>query len=439
MKKNLIYTALVSNLLVILYFWWSYSGQLLSVSIPSALVALGRLSGLMAAFHILLQFMLIGRSAWLEKTFGLDKLARIHHLNGQYSIIYLLLHPTLLITGYAIMTNDNVIEQFLTFFTSYPDVWMATLGLIIFISLICLSIAIVRKRLRYETWYFTHLFMYLAVFLSFWHQLKVGEDFLANNSFVLYWYALYSFVLLSHLYFRFIYPSYLYSKHRFVVDKLVKETEDTTSVYITGKKLGDFHIKPGQFMILRFMSRELWWQAHPFSFSKVPDGNSLRVSIKNVGDFTSRIPFIKPGTPVYLQGPYGIFTEDQLRGNKALLIAGGIGITPIRSLAEHLGQQKKDIIVMYSNKFENEIVFKNELDAFSQQYKFPLHYFLSQEKKTGFQSGRIDAAKIASLVKDIKERDIFICGPVPMMEALRKDLMNNGIAANAIHYEKFAL
>ncbi len=439
MRKLAVLLFFVLNFLTILYFWASSSGPLLFQGTALAFMALGRLSGLLAVYFVLFQFLLIGRSPWIERAFGLDRLTRIHALNGKLAIIFILLHPLLLIAGYSISANISFLDQHLQFLTNYEDVPQAYFAVNLFFIIVFLSLSIARKRLKYETWYFVHLFTYLAVFLSWGHQLKFGEDFHINNLFVWYWYGLYIFVLGSHIIFRFIRPWYFFMKHRFFVLDIVKESSDVTSVIIGGRNMENFKINPGQFMLVRFLTKGIWWQTHPFSLSRLPDVKTLRLSIKNVGDFTSLISTIKKNVAIYIDGPYGLFTKNLMTKRKAVLIAGGIGITPIRSLVEQLLKEKISVILIYSNKTVDEIVFKNEFDALQKQYVFPIYYFLSQEQKNGYSFGRVDADKVMNLVKDIKERDVFICGPIPMMDRLRGGLIRAGISKTQIHYEKFSL
>jgi ferredoxin-NADP reductase len=122
-----------------------------------------------------------------------------------------------------------------------------------------------------------------------------------------------------------------------------------------------------------------------------------------------------------------------------LFIAGGIGITPMRSLLEEMIKKGKDIILLYSNKTKKEIVFKNEIDDLSRKYEFPVYYFLSQEKNPHFLLGRIDNDHILKLSPDFKEREIYICGPIIMINTLRKNLREIGIPNSSIHLEKFSL
>ncbi len=441
MTKKLIYSLYFFNLAVILFFWWNNSGSLLLSGFPGALIALGRVCGLLAAAFVLMQFMFIGRAIWLERTFGLDKLSRVHRINGQITIFFILLHPLFITLGYAFSSKTSITQQFMNLILKSPDVWQALLAAILFTIIVAFSIYIVRKRLKYETWYYIHVFMYLAVLLAWGHQLKNGEDFLANKWFVYYWYAFYIFVLGNHLIFRFLRPLYLMQKHHFYVEKVVPETYDTNSIYISGKNMEQFKVEAGQFMIFRFINKQFWWQAHPFSMSMLPNGKQVRISVKNVGDFTSQIGTVTTGTPVEIDGPHGVFTAKHVQKDKILLVAGGIGITPLRSLSEQLLALGKDVILIYGNKTDKDIVFKQEFEALQKQYNFPIHHVLSNitEETPPYIKGYVDKDKLQTLVKDITEREVFFCGPPIMMDKLKVALGELGVPKNMMHYERFAL
>ena len=146
------------------------------------------------------------------------------------------------------------------------------------------------------------------------------------------------------------------------MDRVVRETDDVVSVYIRGRNLSCFRFAGGQFMILRFLAKGFWWQAHPFSLSCPPNGDYLRVSIKNSGDFTAKVPNLQPGTRVLIDGPHGIFTSRRSAKNKVLLIAGGIGITPLRSMANDLAVGGKNVVLLYGNRRHKDVVFQSEFD-----------------------------------------------------------------------------
>ncbi|MEN9328542.1 MAG: hypothetical protein RI947_1350 [Candidatus Parcubacteria bacterium] len=439
MKKITLYIFGFILLLPVFFFWWSNSGAtLLNGGFGGSTIALARLCGLLAVYCILMQFMLMGRTAWIESLFGLDKLARIHRLNGFLALVFIVLHPILITIGYASLTGRDLLGQFLLLLTTFEDVLYAFIAVLIFITIVAFSIYIVRKRLKYETWYYVHVFTYLAVLLAWGHQLKIGEDFLASTLFTYYWYALYAFVFGNVLIFRFLVPMYMFWKHRFRVEKVVRENADTVSIYITGNNLETFHIKGGQFLIYHFLSKKFWWTPHPFSVSAITP-QYIRLTVKNVGDFTSEIPEVKPGTLVYIDGPFGIFTEKVVTHDKVLCIAGGIGITPMRSLIEDLTRHNKDIILIYSNKTKEEMVLGAEFEALKKDHTLTVHYVYSQQQYDDALYGRVDKELITKLVPDLKDRDIFLCGPPVMIVNLREGLLELGVKRENIHFELFSL
>lgn len=437
-NKIILVTLFFFNLFVILFFWLKGSGGLFALGAAASITAFGRLFGLLAVYAVLVQFFLMGRNPGIESAFGLDKLSRAHSVSGKFAIGFILLHPILLAWGYGMVSGFGFVKQFIFFLTDYDDVASAGIATLLFLVIVASSLYIVSKRLKYESWYAVHLSVYLAIFYSIGHQFELGEDIISNNLFYGYWVALYVAVLGSHFVFRFLKPVYNFYNHRFYVDRIVKETETTTSVYIKGKNLQNFKVSSGQFMIFRFLSKGMWWQAHPFSLSKPSDGQELRITVKQLGDFTKEVPRIRSGTHVVIDGPYGIFTDDFSRKNKTLLIAGGIGITPIRSLFEQNLKIGKDAVLLYGNRNKNEITFNQELENLSGS-KARIVHILSDDPSFEGEKGRIDQEKIARLVPDIKDRDVYICGPVLMMNAIVKSLKSLGLKRNQIHFEKFSL
>lgn len=430
---------LITNLVIILLYWWQGSGSLAFTDLTNAMIAFGRLSGLLAVHSILLQFMFMGRMPWLERAFGLDRLAKIHRKNGKLALSFILLHPVFLILGYSRAAGIGLWDQLLSFLVNYQYVLYAAIGAVLFIIVVISSLVIVRRKLRYESWYFVHLLVYVATFASFWHQISVGTDLLVSKTFYWYWIALYALVFVNHVIFRFSRPLYLFYRHQFTVSRITRETHNAVSIYITGKNLDRFKINPGQFMILRFFTKQLWWQAHPFSLSYIPRNNELRITVKELGDFTRQVHTVPVGTKVLIDGPYGIFTEWVRVSPKVLFIAGGIGITPIRSLMEQMVRTGSDVMLLYGNRTQQDIVFKDELEQLEQEYDARVVHVLSDEATYEGEKGRLDAEKIKRLVPDVTTRDVYICGPIPMMDSLLETLQKLGVPQSHIHYEKFEL
>ena len=194
-------------------------------------------------------------------------------------------------------------------------------------------------------------------------------------------------------------------------------------------------------MMLRFMTKGFRWQSHPFSMSCLPDGRHLRVTIKQLGDFTRQIPDIKPGTPVIIDGPHGAFTARQCHSLSAVMIAGGIGITPIRSLSEDLLNAGRNVHIIYSNRNRASIVFRKELDELAAAFagRLKLTHVISEEPSWEGEHGRLDRDKIARLVPDTSDCDFYLCGPPSMMMSIRSILLKLGVRSGKIHFERFSL
>lgn len=438
MGKWLLFILFFLNLFAILYFWWVGSASSFGSDISNDLLAIAKLCGLMAVYAVLLQFIIRGRAIWVEEVFGLNNLFTVHRLNGYLVLTLIYLHLTLMTISYSVSAKTNFISQLFDFVLHYDDLWKAAIAVFLFTIIVGISIYIVRKRLKYETWYYVHLLTYVAVLFAWGHQLSLGSDFAKSPLFVYYWYALYIFVFGNVFVFRFLRQLYLLSVYKFEVEKVVPEADGSTSIYICGKDLSKFQINPGQFMILRFLDKKRWWEEHPFSLSAVPKDGLLRITVKDVGDFTHEIDGLKKGTPVLLDGPFGTFIRKKAKKDTYLFIAGGVGITPIRSLIEEIAGMKKDLVLLYSNKTQ-DIIFKKELEDLSKEYNFPIHYIVTQDPNFKGETGRLSAEKIKKLSPDFHDRDIYLCGPAPMMEAVIQDLEDSGVPHSQLHYEKFTL
>lgn len=435
-KKFFIFIVFFVNLAVIVVLWWTHSSYYLeNPEGGNILIALGRVAGLLGEYFLLVMLVLVGRVRWAEHLFGFDKLNKVHRFIGYSILIFLLSHPVLLIVGNAHANNVSLISQFSDFLANKAYVLLSFFALLLFIYVIFLSIAIVRKKLRYETWYFAHLLMYCAVGLAFNHQLGTGD--LRSGWALVYWYILNFFVFGSVLLYRFLRPLYRFALHRFYIERVVQETYDTWSMYITGKHMEWFTFDAGQYANITVLARNMWY-THPFSLSQAYNGHGIRFTIKKLGDYTTKIGELTPGTHVIIDGPLGLFIEEKAERDKFLFIAGGIGITPIRAMLESLAQKEKDAVLLYGVKTVNDLVFRKEIDELcARSHTITAHYIIGTPTE-GYESGFIDMEKIVRLVPDFFSRDVFLCGPPPMMALMVRNLKKLGFSRHHIHFEKFS-
>jgi len=438
-RPEVVYLFFFANALVIFVLWWSSSGFEITRSASDALNGLGRITGLIGTYLVLCQLLLMARTAWLEAAFGFEKMAVLHKWNGYAAVGLIFAHAVFQTLGYQLGDGKNVAQQLGDFIANYEGLLGAIVALGLFVAIVVVSIAIARRHLKYETWYYVHLYSYLAVALAFSHQLATGVDFAGNPVFVFYWCLLYVYVIGLLVIHRVAKPLLSYERHRFRVQSVQKEARGVFSVYIAGRDLDQFDAQAGQFAIWRFLDRTRWWQAHPFSISAIPNGRHLRITVKNIGDFTSAVHNLKPGTPVLVEGPFGKFTErPALR--KVLLIAGGIGITPIRPLAEEMAMDGFDVRILYRAHGHGDLVFKHELDSLAERHGVRLDYLLTEEgARRRPKDSWFRAEVLAKLVPEIKERVVYVCGPVPMTASVVSSLQKLGVPPDQIRTEAFRL
>jgi predicted ferric reductase len=435
-KRVGLWLLLAVNAVVIGIIWFTRSSYYIqSPGGGNILVAFGRLTGLISQYALLIQLVLIGRIRPIEQLFGFDKLNRFHRFIGYCVALPLLVHPAFLVYGYAMMNGVSVVSQLGDFLANWEHVFLAFVSFALIVFVVFASIAIVRKKVRYETWYGTHLLAYVAIVLAFLHQIESGDVHTAWP--LTYWLALnFTGVGLVLLY-RFLRPLYLFARHQFTVESVEQETEGVYSLTLSGRRLDAFHFEAGQYANILILRRGML-QFHPFSFSAAQDGKRVRFTIKALGDYTKKIGAIPPGTKVIVDGPLGRFVKSTALREKYLFIAGGIGITPIRAMLEELGQEKKDVVVLYANRTERDIALRAELDAIATTVPSVRVVHVVSEPTPGLETGRIDRDKIVRLVPDFFDREVYVCGPPPMMNALISGFKTIGFTERHLHYEKFA-
>jgi predicted ferric reductase len=438
-SPGLAYAVFYVNAVIILGFWWFSTGFESTRNASDALNGIGRVTGLLGTYLVLWQLLFMARLPWLEHAFGLERMAVLHKWNGYLAIALLIGHAVFQTLGYQLGDGKTVAGQLADFVSSYQGLLAAMVALGLFIVVVVLSVTIAARRLAYETWYFIHLYAYLAVALAFSHQLATGVDFIQNPAFVWYWCGLYVVVVGSLVFYRVVGPLATYQRHRFRVQGVEKEARGVFSVYVSGRNLHQFQAEAGQFAIWRFLDGKRWWQAHPFSISAIPDGRRLRITVKNIGDFTSGIHTLKPGTPILVDGPFGKFTE-RPTNPKVLLIAGGIGITPIRPLAEEMAADGFNVRVLYRAHNEGDLVFKKEIDTLSSEHGVRVDYMLTQAGNRRLsRDAWLSPTTLARLVPDIAQRVVYVCGPIGMMTSVRASLEALGVPSDQIRTEVFRL
>ena len=211
---------------------------------------------------------------------------------------------------------------------------------------------------------------------------------------------------------------------------------DVVSVYITGERLGELRVEPGQFFRWRFLTRDLWWTALPYSLSSPVSRGGLRISVKVVGDHSRAIAMLRPGTRLIAEGPFGALTAAARRRRKVLLVAGGVGITPLRALFETLPAGPGDITLVYRARQVDDLVFRQELEDLAHDRGAGLRYVVGRRSEIRRDPLSVDALK--ANVPDLRNHEVYVCGPPGMTTGVTNALRSAGVPRGHIHTESFA-
>jgi predicted ferric reductase len=404
---------------------------------PGALLtAVGRLTGLYGALALVVQLVLVARLPWLETRLGMDRLTAWHRWTGFWVLWLVLAHLVFITLGYAARDGSRLLGELGTLVFDTEDVGLATIATALLVVVGVTSARGVRRRLRYESWHAVHLLVYLVVLLGFLHQVGVGEDFIVSPVGRFYWWSLYGFALGAVAAARVGLPVLRNLRHRLRVVSVVRESRDVVTIWIGGRDLHRLPARAGQFFLWRFGRR--WWEAHPFSLSAMPDGRYLRITVKALGDGTAWLQHVRPGTPVFAEGPYGAFTGARASRRGVVLVAGGVGVTPIRALLEEFAHARADVVVVYRASTPHDAVLAEELRAIARWCGARLHIVIGPATMCGPLGPVLGARHLATLVPDAWRRDAYVCGPPGMTDAVARTLRQLGVPSAHIHTERFA-
>ncbi|MGW1892837.1 ferredoxin reductase family protein [Streptomyces sp. NPDC002004] len=427
---------LVARLLIqagaagVLALWWTNTSAV--VGMAGWLTNAARITGLLAGYACAVLLVLMARVPLLDHGIGSDRLARWHARGGRYTVWLALAHTLLIIEGYALGAHMGVIRQTTTLVLHYPELLKGTAGFLLLVTTGVLSARAARRRLSYETWHYLHFATYLAVFLVFGHQLADGADFAGSRPARLAWYALYLGAAGLVLWFRFLVPVRRALRHRLRVVSVRPEAPGVVSVLLSGERLDELRARPGQFFRWRFLTTGLWWTASPYSLSAPAGARLLRITVKAAGSHSAAVADLAPGTRVWAEGPYGGMTAARAATGKSLLLAGGVGVTPLRALFETL---PGDTVLVHWARRPEDLALRGELDAIATARGARVHYSVDEPAEYAVpMTGRA----LARLVPDIAERDVFLCGPPGMTDAALRALRGAGVPRRRIHHESFA-
>lgn len=419
-------------------------GGLKGVSdLGTAANAVARLTALLGTNLLMVHLLLIARVPWIDKFYGHDKATVAHKKLGKPVLYLIAAHFIASLIEYSVGNGQTIVETLFWFITDVENMLLATIGFVLMVVVVITSLNFARRAMSYEAWFFVHLLSYISVAVAVPHIFSSGEDVAGKPIQTIYWVTLYLFVFLNIVWFRVYKPIRKTLRKSLKLEKVVRESSDSSSLYLAGKNLRNIEGVAGQFYFIRPLTPTQWWRPHPFSLSAAPNGEYLRFTIGERGDDSTLLGKAKPGTKFAIEGPYGLFTEDRRVNERVVLVASGIGIPPIRALAESMAGRPGDITVIYRIRTKQDAALLQEIEEVCKRRGHRLFVIEGPRGKNGSWlnadvEDRPDVARLFELAPHIVNSDVYICGPHQWTEQVVKTVRAAGTNPNFIHSEEFA-
>jgi predicted ferric reductase len=387
-------------------------------------------AGMLAGYGVLVLLVLMARTPALEQGVGADVLARWHSVAGRIVVTLVLVHAVGATAAWAQLTGAGALLATWQVL-GMPAMPAAAVGTVLMLAAAGASVRAARRKLRHETWHGLHLLMYLAVALGFAHMLA-GPDLVGHRLVQIAWALAYTHVFALLLQHRVLTPLRQAARHRLRVAEVREEGPGVVSILVEGQHVQELRAEPGQFFRWRFLTPDHWGNAHPFSLSAAPTATTLRLTVKALGDGSRDLQALPVGTWVIAEGPFGAVTSARRTHRNVLLIAGGVGITPMRALFESLPLAPgEDLLLLYRARTPDELLFRRELDAIAAQRGARVGYLLGPDREP------LSAGGLRRMVPDLAQRDVYMCGSPGLTDAVRRSLREAGLPPEQLHEERF--
>jgi predicted ferric reductase len=427
--------------LLLVTWWWATGGGVQALgSWAGGLTSVGRLTGLLASDLLLVQVLLMARVPVLEKAFGQDRLAGLHRWVGFGSFTLMLAHIGLITWGYAAGELAATPGELWDLTVTYPGMLLAAAGTLCLLLVVATSVRAARRRLRYESWHLMHLYAYLGVGLALPHQLWTGQDFLASPARTVFWWTSWAAAAGAVLVWRVALPLIRSTRSALWTTAVTAEGDGVVSVTMAPRRGRQITAEAGQFFSFRFLAGTGWTRAHPYSLSAAPDGQRLRITVAEVGDGSAALRGLRPGTRVLVEGPYGRLSERARTRRRVALIGAGVGITPLRALAEGLSYAPGEVAVL--QRYRDRPLFQREFEQLATDRGLQMFWLPGHRRAPGSWLGEgvgaaDDLTALTWWLPDIADRDVYICGPRPWAADVERTLEAAGVPTDHVHVESF--
>jgi predicted ferric reductase len=395
---------------------------------------IAKISSLTATLLMAISLLLTTRSKFLEELFGgLDKVYSAHHNVGRWSLTLIILHPIFL-SIINVKSFTDIILYYLPNFDNQYEIgkWVGSLALIFFFFLVYLTIS---AKIDYELWQKTHSWFGLLFSIVILHIVLVNSDIPKYPIFSIWYYTWLGIGLTSYLWTSFL-RYYLGKKYNYQITKI----ERINPFYeITFKPIKEkIEHKPGQFLYTKFLDVNLPQEWHPYSIASFNEDGTIKMGIKELGDFTKQLNNLTLYSNVYFKGPYGklgekLYTHPQ---KEIVLIGGGVGITPMVSIWEYILKYKKNKnTLVYITNFESTATFNDDFIDLNNKYGINENdYWLYIDENKKF----FTISDLQERIKNFDNKIFIVCGPPRLMNMLSTELKKKGVKNYNIVTENFS-
>jgi predicted ferric reductase len=401
--------------------------------------SIGIIAGLIGTDFILVMLVLAARIPLIDRTVGHDRAIAVHRQLGKPALYLLLGHGALLLIGYGMQSGINPIAE-IGPMLAIPNMPLAFIGMGLLIAVVITSLVAVRRKLSYEGWHLVHLLSYVSVAFVIPHQLTVGSIFGSGTIERVYWVTLYVIAFGSIATFRILEPLISTLRHHVTVDTVETVGPGVVNIHLRGTKLTALESAGGQFFVWRFWTPRTWWHSHPISLSAVPTANHARITVRDLGTGSKAISGAKPGTRVSLEGPYGLFTDAGRTAPKLAIVVAGIGITPVRAFLEDSIITAGDTILLRASN-ANETYLWDEVTQLARNKGATVYTMTGPRSTTGPgwmpQADATRGVTLASIFPNLKDSDLYICGPTAWLDLVEADARALGMPEHQLHTERF--
>jgi predicted ferric reductase len=433
---------------------WSFedpglSNRFLTANITMA--SIGKVTGIVGFVLYAVSLVLSVRRRWLENFFdGLNRVYIAHHITGALALAFLAFHPMFLALRYVSvqvpesfrLAAQQLLPRWYDVAGSASDAQDALAldaGIVAFIAMVALLVVTLYIKLPYHIWLWTHRVLGPAFVLAALHTLFLTSD--VTRMPVLWWsMVVVSIVGTAAYVYRSLMGNIIVRRAAYKVKDVVHLGGNTVMVELTPINT-PVKFAPGQFVFVKFMYAEgsgVSSEVHPFSIASSPYEPGMRLCIKALGDYTKALDKLEPGSIAEIEGAFGHFSYTDFPNKPQVWIGGGIGVTPLLSMARSLTNTSPGVHFFYSVAKPEELFDQALLQDYLPQVlvgKFWYHPFVTSQ-----QPRFLDVSYISQAVGgDLAKYEFFICGPPGMMVALRKQLRAVGVKNSTIHTEEFSM